>query len=301
MRALSLRSMIATGAAILTCSAASALMIAVKSPAQRALTSEVVLIGKVNSIEKDTVEALPFPGAPNKIQYKLAVVQIDKALAGAENVTHIKVGFVPPPPAVPLQPQQPGVVRPAIRRPNILPELKEGQELVLFLSKHPSGNFYVMSAMSPPLEIKADDTKKDIEAIKKVLAVVAEPMKSLKAEKADDRSFAAVVLAGRYRAYPETGIEPEQVPISAEESKLILKGLAEVDWAKFDRSAPNGMQAFYSLGLTDKDGWVAPKAVPPQPGQPAPNYNLLTKEAFVRWLDGPGKDYVIKRIVPKKK
>jgi hypothetical protein len=93
----------------------------------------------------------------------------------------------------------------------------------------------------------------------------------------------------------------EQTPIPADESKLILKGLTEADWAKFDRTAPNGMQAFYSLGVTEKDGWTPPKAVPVKPGEPAPNYNILAKAAFVKWLEGPGKDYRIKKLVPKGK
>jgi hypothetical protein len=285
----------------LSASVSSGLMIAVKSPAQRALTSETVVIGKVTAIEKEMVEATPFPGAPNKLQYKIAVVKIETALSGSANVTHIKVGFIPPPPPMNPQPGQPGVIRPGIRRPAMLPELKEGEEYVLFLSKHPDGNFLMMSNMSPPLENKAEGTKNEVESIKKVLAVVAEPVKSLKADKADDRAFAAAVLATKYRSYPDRGGETEQTPISADESKLILKGLAESDWTKFDRAAPNGMQAFYSLGLTDKDGWVAPKPVPAQQGQPAPNFNQLTKDAFIKWLDGPGKDYQIKQIVPKKK
>ena len=181
------------------------------------------------------------------------------------------------------------------------PELKEGQEFVFFLAKHPDANFYVMPNMSPPLDLKAEETKKDLESLKKVLAVVGDPMKALKAEKADDRALAAAVLASKYRSYPDVGGEVDQTPIAADESKLILKGLAEADWTKFDRMAPNGMQAFYSLGLSDKDGWVAPKAAPQQPGQPAINYNTLTKEAFAKWLDGPGKDYTIKKIVAKKR
>lgn len=284
----------------LTASLAPALMIAMKPPAQRALSVDVVVVGKVTAIEKETIEAAPFVGAPNKLQFKVAVVQVQTSLAGANNITHLKVGFIPPPPAVVQPAGKPGLVLPNRRGP-MAPELKEGQEFVFFLSKHPDANFYVMPNMSPPLDVKAEETKKDIESLKKVLAIVADPMKALKADKVEDRAFAASVLASKYRSYPDSGGATDQVPIAADESKLILKGLADADWTKFDRTAPNGMQAFYSLGLRDKDGWVAPKPVPPQPGQTPVNYNLLTKEAFVKWLDGPGKDYAIKRIVSKKK
>jgi hypothetical protein len=278
-----------------------ALMIAMKPPAQRAISADAVVVGKVTAIEKELVEAAPFVGAPNKVAYKVAVVKVDSALAGANNVTHIKVGFVPPPPPAPPQPVQPGL-RPAIgRRPNLTPELKEGQEFVFFLAKHPDANFYIMPMMSPPLDVKAEETKKELEEMKKVLDVIADPLKALKSDKPGNRAFAATVMASKYRNFPDAGGEIEQVAIDAQESKLILKGLAESDWTKLDRTVPNGMQAFYSLGLTDKDGWVAPKFVRPKAGQPAVNFNQVTKEAFVKWLEGPGKDYVIKKVVPKKK
>lgn len=280
-----------------------ALMIAQKSPTQRALAADVVVVGKVTAVEKETVEAAPFPGAQNKVQYKVAVVRIATPLAGAGNLTHIKVGFVPPPPAQPPRPgPQPGAIRPPLRRPGLAPpELKEGQEYVLFLVKHPEGGFYVMPPMSPPLDAKTESTKTEVEGIRKVLAVVADPAKALKAEKPEDRAFAAVILATKYRAYPDFAQGVEEVPIPAEESRQILRGLADADWTKFDRTAPNGMQAFNMLGLGEKDGWTPPKPVPVRPGQPAGNFNLVVKEAFVKWLAGPGKDYRIKRVVAKKK
>ncbi|MDB5307302.1 MAG: hypothetical protein JWO38_1504 [Gemmataceae bacterium] len=278
------------------------LMIAMKSPAERALSADVVVVGKVTAIEQDAVEAVPFPGAPNKVRFKVAVVKVESSLAGAGTLTHIKVGFVPPPPPAPPQPApQPGLVRPPIRRPGVfLPELKEGEEYILFLVKHPETGFYVMPGRSPPLTAKGDEAKKEIEGLKKVLGVVADPAKALAAEKLDDRAFGAAVLISKYRTYPDLGGEVEQVPVPVEESRLILKALAAGDWTRFDRTAPNGMQAFYQLGLTEQDGWVAPKPVPAQPGQPPANFNLVVKEAFVKWLDGPGKDYRVKRIVPKK-
>src|SRR5438270_10273531 len=74
-------------------------------PGQVALTTPVVVTGKVTAIEKDTAEATsPYAGAKDKVTYKVAVVKLDKTLAGAENLTHIKIGFVPPPPMNPNAP-----------------------------------------------------------------------------------------------------------------------------------------------------------------------------------------------------
>jgi hypothetical protein len=64
---------------------------------------------------------------------------------------------------------------------------------------------------------------------------------------------------------------------------------------------PNAMQAFSVLGLTEKDGWTPPKFPRPMPGQPPVDYVGMQKEAFVKWLAGPGKDYTIKKVVAKKK
>ncbi len=295
----------AFAAAALTAPTSSALRIAMKAPAQRALSAEVVVVGKVTAIEKDTVEALPFPKSPQKLQYKLAVVQVETRLAGADNLTHLKVGFIPPPPRQPepaVQPGRPGLVRPIGRVPSLVPELREGQLFLFFLAKHPDGNFYMMPPMSPPIALKGENGKEEIEQIKKVLAVIADPAKALKAEKAQDRYVAAATIIMKYRSYPEVpGVEIDEQPIAADESKLILQALAEGDWTKFDRDAPNGMQAFNSLGLTPQDGFTRPRPVPVKPGQPPVNFNQVTQDAFVKWLAGPGKDYRIKKIVPKGK
>jgi len=278
---------------------------------QRAVTAEVVVVGKVTAIEKDTVDAAPFPGAPMKVAYKIAVVKVETNLAGANGTTHIKIGFIPPAPApVPPIPGQPGkpMVRPI--RPGLqLPELKEGQEMLFFVSKHPSANFYVMSPMSAPVPVdaKTDAGKKEIEAVKKITDLLADPMKGLKSDKADVRTETAVLMVTKYRSYPESGGEVDEVAIGADESKLILKAIADADWKQAGprpggpvAANPNAMQAFYQLGLNDKDGWKQPVFPQPQPGQPPVDFVAIQKDAFVKWLAGAGKDYQIKKIVAKK-
>ena len=147
------RFLLSLALASLTAVPAAALMVAMKPAGQRAMSAEAVVVGKVTSIEKEPVEAAPFPNAPNKVAYRVAVVKVETALAGVKNVTHIKVGFIPPPPPAPapndggLQPRIGG----GIRRPGLTPELKEGQEFVFFLAKHPNANFYIMPMMSPPV------------------------------------------------------------------------------------------------------------------------------------------------------
>jgi hypothetical protein len=248
------------------------------SPVQRALQAEVVVTGKVTSIEKEPVE---IESGGQKTHYKVAVIKIESALVGAANTTHIKVGF----------PAGPGGGRG--RGPIV--SLEVNQEGLFFLTKHPSGAFHTFNWMGSPVP-STDESYKAVTAnVKKALAIVAEPMKSLKAEKADDRAFAAIALIIKNRTIPQIEgktLTLEKLP--AEQSKLILKGLSEANWTKFDPNFPPPATAFYMLGLTTEDGWNAPKV------QPGADFNSLMREAFEKWIEGPGKDYRINKFVVKK-
>lgn len=265
----------------LTATARADRMAPVSSPVERALRAPVVVVGKVTSIEKDTIDAPLYPGATDKVAHKIAVVKVESGLAGAENLTHIKVGFV---------------TAANIRRGPENPELKEGQEWLFFLTKHADGTFHAIPYMTPPVESTAADYKAQIERVKKALAAVADPAKALKAEKAEDRFDAALAIIYKSRTSPEgsTGAR-ENVPLTAEESRPLLKALAEGAW-KADTGNPtlNGFRVFSMLGLTEADGWK-PIAV-----KPGADFAAATKDAFAKWLDGPGKDYRVKKLVPKK-
>jgi hypothetical protein len=256
----------------------------IASPVERALRSPVVIVGKVTAIEKEPVEAVLYAGATNMVPHKVAVVKVEANLVGAGDTTHFRVGFVPS--------GTPGI-RPGRGPEN--PELAEGQEWLFFLTKSPGGEFQIIPYMTPPVSAKAADYKAQVEGVKKILAAVADPIKALKAEKAEDRHAAAVALVTRYRTTPEDVREVENVAIPADVSKLLLKALAEGEW-KFDRRGErlNAIAAFYSLGLGEADGWKAPVTKPGE--DPA----AVLHAAFVKWLDAPGKDYKIKKVVPKK-
>lgn len=106
-------------------------------------------------------------------------------------------------------------------------------------------------------------------------------------------------MIGKYRSGVPFGGPTEQVSIGAEESKLILKALLDGEW-KLDRfdTLANPFGASYQLGLTNKDGWAEPVVAPSPPGAP-PDVAAVRKAAFAKWLAGPGKDYQIKKFVPK--
>ena len=89
--------------------------------------------------------------------------------------------------------------------------------------------------------------------------------------------------------------------IPAHESKAIRTALTLGDWSKYDQNTANGLQAFYSLGLTAKDGWVQPVIATQPAGAPPVDFNAVMKDAFAKWLEAEGKNYQISKIVPKKK
>lgn len=290
MRVLSL-GLAAIVAVLFSVNSSTALMIAYSPPYQRALTAEAVVVGKVTSIEKETVEVEDVKGGPKRT-YHVALVKIDNALKGVAGLTHIKVGFIPGPEVRPGA--APGI-RPIPRRGLMGPQLKEGDEFLLFLDKHNTASFHVINGMNPPVDMKSEEAKPALEAVKKVVAVTSNPKAALTAAKAEDRFYAAAVLLMKYRQPPRGGAQVEQVAIPADESALILKGLLEGNWEARNGNAPSAMSAIGMLGLTAKDGFQYPKIKPgQQPGE-------LYKKAFEKWRNGPGKDYVIKQmIVPTK-
>jgi hypothetical protein len=253
----------------------------IAQPIERALRVPVVVVGKITAIEKDPVEATLYPGVPNKVAYRIALVKVESNLLGADGSTHLRVGFIP--------------AAAGLRRGPENPNLAEGQEWLFFLTKHHDGPFHAIPYMTPPLDAKAEDYKAQVEGVKKVMAAVADPIKSLKAAKAEDRFQAAVALVTKHRTTPEGVREVEQVALPADESALILKALAEGDWkAKGRADRLNGLSAFYSLALTEKDGWKPPAPVP------GGDFTEQLRQSFTKWLYGPGKDYRVKKLVPKR-
>jgi hypothetical protein len=263
----------------------------------QAMNAEVVVVGKVVEIEKEMVKATAFPNAADKVDYHIAVIKINESLLGANGLTAIRVGFQPvgnnvAPPGPNVRPN----LRPAISRvPHVV--LTEGQEGCFFLTKHHNGDFHVMQASGQPLDKSAADFDKQLGTVKKLLKVIEDPKAALKAKEASDRQFAACMLVQRYRQYPRTNAPNAQVvqeAIDAEESKLILTVLGEMEWAKVDGDGISLQNVFYQLGLQPKDGWAQPKV---QNGQ---DFNKIMGEAVAKWMKENADKYRVQRQVVSK-
>ncbi len=268
-------------ALLLTISAApvaARLKIAAPPPVSvRAATADIVVTGKVTAVEKDEIELPAYPGATQKISYKVAVVKIDDALYGAKSETHIKVAFQPVD---------------GLRRGGLSNfDFREGAEGLFFLTKNATAGVYTFNYNSTPIEAKAEGYKTDLDLVKKAVAVFEDPAKALAAKENADRYFAAAMLVAKYRTVPAGGARSELVP--SDESKLILKTILESDWTKAQTGVPSPYETFSRLGMTAADKWQ------PAPFNGTGDFNAHMKAAFETWIAGDGAKFQIKKFVAK--
>ena len=287
----------------LTAAPASALvMIANFNTAQKALQADAVVVGKVSEIEKEEVEVLPHQGATDKTKMKVAVIKIETGLVGAKNVTHVKVlmpGAAAEQPAQPL-PGRPGIGRP-IRLGGFGPiSLKEGEEGLFFLAKHPTAaNYFTINPGHNPIPAKAETYKDDVAKVKAVVAVVADPMAALKADKPADRLTAAATLIQKYRR--GLTVPAKEVAVPAEETKAILKTLLDADWTAADKPTPGFDYQSAPSNLVGQLGLYpgSPNGLAQFQTKPGESYNAKYFEAFKAWHAKAGDKFDVKKFVPK--
>lgn len=275
--------LLASAAVFAAASPAVADRMAAPPPLERALAAPVVVVGKVASFEADTVDAEPFPGAPQKVAHKVAIVKIETALAGAKGLTHVKIGFVP---------KVQGKYREDFHM------LKDGQAGCFFLTKHPTADFYTFNYMSQPLNADAPNYKDEVAKMTTALGAVGDPLTALKAEKATDRYLAAVALVTKYQRPHQGGVatEPgEMVAVPAAERKLIYAALLAADWKKPDPTVPAPAQVVGRLISRDAGGFLPP----PFPAND--DYPSFLKACFEKWVAGDGAKFELKKFVPKAK
>jgi hypothetical protein len=241
----------------------------------RMATAELVVLGKVTAIENNTVAVAPFPGAKNKVEYKIAVITVSEPLLAPKGTKVIRLGFVPLPPMV--------VVSPPPFQPTV------GQEGCFFLSKHGTGDFQVVAGQLNFIDKKRADFAKDVALLKRCAKILADTDTALKAKSAEDRFLAAAMLVARYRTRSSPNAKLE--PIEAEQSKRILEAIAGGDWTPttdFTKLSP--LMVLGRLPLTAKDGWMPP-----------PLTDRKAYTAYARqWLREHAGKYRIQRWVAQK-
>jgi hypothetical protein len=252
----------------------------------RLAAADAVVIGKVVAIEEKPAYAAQFPGQ-RKSEYRVAVVQVNEGFGAAKGQTQVRVGFLPVPKPDPR-------VRP-VGFPPILQQtqLDKDDDVLLFLHRHPDGNFYHMPNLGDGVKKTAQTFAKEVEEAQKAAGLLADPKAGLSSTEQADRFLTAAMLINRYRtqkAAARPGVAPKTEAIDAEESKLILTALGEANWAPPGPGLQQPafmlqpMNLFTRLGVTPQDGWVPPRAG-----------NFV--EAAQKWVKDNAGTYRIKKFV----
>lgn len=213
----------------------------VPSPLARFTLAECVVVGRVTGYAEKSISTLPVPESKEKQEYAIVIVEIAQSLKGAEGLTHLQIG---------LKPRE---------------SIPVGQVACFFLNPHFAEPFYMM----PPrfgLPILRDNNpgfEMEIRQMEHWGKLLQNPSASLQSDNADDRYLTAALLIYQYRTFtPGVHIAGGKTAlIDSAESKMILKVLAEADWAKKSQDAEIAPSTLFArLNLTTKDGWH-PKAV----------------------------------------
>ncbi len=274
--------------------------------AQKVAQADVIVTGKVTDLEKETVQLSQFPGDKTKAAFTVAVVKVETILAGVKNITHLKVAFVSQPGTgggngeeLPLGG---GRIRPGIGGGFGPVQLTEGQEGIFFLQKHPgSDSYYTVPQGFTPVAAKSDEYKDELVKVKGITEAIADPVKALKAEKAEARLSAAAAVVGKYRQPARTG-QSVEVAIPAEETKLIMKTLLEADWSVADAPAPGFDYQTSGPGLASLIGlYPGGNGIPAFQPKPGESYNGKWKETVKAWYEKGAEKFEIKKFVAKDK
>jgi hypothetical protein len=289
---------------------ARALMVAPATPGQLAAQADLIIIGKVVEIEKDTVEATQFRGAPKdqKMTYKIAVIKLEESIIGGKGLTQFRVGF--PENAGATPPGDPGA-GPALRpgrpiRPGFGPvALTAGQEGCFMLTRHHEGDFYILAAngTAAPLNKKDETYAKQMEEIKKIAKTISDPVTALKAKDVNDRFDAAFLILQRYQTNT-TGKPASRESIPAEESKLIVALLSELPWQPKEVKPrlgsdpmPPSRSAIWYMVQQDLAGWKQPVPAQVKPGETPIDFNKVMDEASAKYLKENGEKIKLKGYV----
>lgn len=240
----------------------------------RLAVSECCFVGTVTKFEAKTTAALPYPSAPKKVDHLVAIVKIDKAFAGTNGLTHVRIGFVP------------NKANPRRRGPS-WGYPKAGDTAMFFLKRHPSAAFFKLQPYSDVIyKDKNTQWTKQLAEAEKATKALQNISENLQSKDPATRYMTAAMMVIRYRTPPQSQFE--QKSIDAKESQLILEALASADWKARQPYYFNASTVFYRLNLTKNDGWQPPK-----------DYKQFEAEAK-KWLKSNAKTYRIKKYVAKK-
>lgn len=233
----------------------------------RVVRSDLVVSGRVVAVEPKDVEAVISAEMPYKVDYRIAVVKVHEVVHGQKGLKELRLGFISP-----GQDRKVDKAGKAMQplSPFYFQAFTVGQDGLVFLRKHHQGDFYVSFLFFGGFHDSSDGATftKNLEDVRRLSKVLEAPVEALKAENATNRYLAAVMLISRHRlSWLKDRKLPEKT-IDAEESKLLLKVLAEANWSDVNEAItsimypPHPYRTFLQLGVTKADGYDPPVKSP---------------------------------------
>lgn len=273
-----MRTAFAVGACLLLAHSARADVAAPPPVFNRVAAAETIVAGRVTALEDKDVAAVSFHGGAQKIKYRIALVTVNDPILNAKGLKQVRVGFIP-------------YDGPPVGRPRMyLGQLRSGDEGILFLRKHPAADFYVAPYYYDLLLADWPNYAKEAKEVRQHAKQLEDAPAGLKSKDARQRFQSAALLILKYRTRGPGKAATEE--LDAAESKLLLKALAEADWAgAIKGEQPNPWTVFSQLGLTAKDGWK-----PPASATGMQDYVNAARE----WLRTNAETYRIRRFVSGK-
>lgn len=273
---------------------AKALMIAPPSPTRKVAEADAIVVGRIVAMEDKDIETSPFPGSPNKIPFRIAVLQVNETLQGSKDVKTIRLGFQAPAEVKQVQPGQPLRPNLPIRSGSGGTSFQAGNEGLFYLRKHHTEGFLVPTGYYGFVPSQSPTYEKEVGGARKLAQLASDPMAALNSKDAQEKLTGASFLISKYRR--GVGGQITEVPIDAKVSKQILATLAEADWKAEPmvrgQNELHPYMLFSQLGVGPKDGFQQPKNV----RQIQDVYDVAK-----RWLQENQNKYVIKRIEAVKK
>ena len=226
---------------------------------ERVVQSDLVVSGKITTLEPKDVEATFSAELPNKVDYRIAVVKVHEVVHGQKTVKELRLGFIAP-----------GQDRKVDKAGKALPippfsfqRFTKGQNGLFFLRKHYQGDFYMSFVFFGAFVDSRDGAEftKNLHDVRRLNKVLEAPVEALKDRNATNRFVAATMLVHRHRLSWLKERKGAEKTIDAEVSKLLLKTLAEADWQEneaIDKYPPHPYRVFLELGVKKADGYDPP-------------------------------------------
>ncbi len=208
------------------------------TPSREAFNSNLIVFGKVASVEKELVETSLFPPKGKVIQktpLRIATVKISETLYGRKGLTEIKIGF----PAA-------GGGRPRYSADLFVSEIKEGVEGCFLLVPHHEGDFYIYAGQFTPGPIAtkspAPVAERELSHVRTIAKVMKDPETALKSKDLSERVYALNFLT---KTTPTP--DGKEVERSKEETGVLLDILTELPYRSNEKIIIGKNDIFYRV------------------------------------------------------